>query len=48
MHYRLLLVAFAIQLLISFSAFAQDLRDPITLRNAMEATLRLHPQLNCG
>lgn len=45
MHYRLLLVAFAIQLLISFSAFAQDLRDPITLRNAMEATLRLHPQL---
>lgn len=45
MYYRLLLVAIAIQLLISCPVFAQTLSGPITLRDAMEATLRLHPQL---
>lgn len=45
MIYRLLLVAIVIQLLISHSVVAQDMRSAITLRDAMEATLRLHPQL---
>ena len=45
MHYRILLVALAIQLLITCPVIAQDLSDSITLRDAMEATLRLHPQL---
>ncbi len=45
MHYRFLLVALAIQLFISCPMFAQDMSGAITLRDAMEATLRVHPQL---
>lgn len=45
MFYRTVLVVFTIQLLVIYPAFAQDMSGPLTLRNAMEATLRLHPQL---
>lgn len=45
MYYRLLLVALAIQLMNSLPVSAQTVSEPLTLRDAMEATLRLHPQL---
>ncbi len=45
MYYRILLVAMAIQLCFSWPVFAQNTNGPLTLRDAMEATLRIHPQL---
>lgn len=45
MFYRTVLVVFTIQFLVAYPAFAQDMSGPLTLRNAMEATLRQHPQL---
>lgn len=45
MLYRFLLVAIVIQSCISHAVCAQEMRSPISLRDAIENTLRLQPQL---
>ena len=45
MYYRILLVVIAIQLFVSYPINAQDMSGSLSLHDAMEATLKVHPQL---
>ena len=45
MYYRILLVVIAIQLFVSCPINAQDMSGSLSLHDAMEATLKVHPQL---